>query len=152
MFGGIYEITKELNDFMLFDFTKNKWITLFEETVSPKKVMQDYSFAEEGSPGSPKKSTTSPQFGRKTTLGGRKVSPPKTSGKAGNYKSGGSSPVKRNLNITMSSNNGQPNSRNTKPNLTGMNTSLLLTTPTSISMMNSFIIKNADSSFDQYYS
>lgn len=35
--------------------------------------------------------------------------------------------------------------------MTGMSSNLLLTTPTSISMMNSFIIKNADSSFDQYY-
>lgn len=34
-------------------------------------------------------------------------------------------------------------------NLTGVN--IQLTTPTSISMMNSFIIKNADQSFDQYY-
>jgi hypothetical protein len=30
-------------------------------------------------------------------------------------------------------------------------TSIQLTTPTSISMMNSFIIKNADLSFDHYY-
>ena len=37
LFGGIYEITKELNDFHLFDFKRNKWITIFEETYSPKK-------------------------------------------------------------------------------------------------------------------
>jgi N-acetylneuraminic acid mutarotase len=39
LFGGIYEITKELNDFYMFDFKKNVWLTLFEESVSPKKVM-----------------------------------------------------------------------------------------------------------------
>ena len=38
MFGGIYEITKELNDFMMYDFKANKWITLFEEAVSPTKT------------------------------------------------------------------------------------------------------------------
>jgi len=39
LFGGIYEITKELNDFYLFDFESNKWLTLFEETISPKKIV-----------------------------------------------------------------------------------------------------------------
>jgi N-acetylneuraminic acid mutarotase len=38
IFGGIYEITKELNDFYLYDFKTNKWATLFEETNSPLKV------------------------------------------------------------------------------------------------------------------
>ena len=38
MFGGIYEITKELNDLYLYDFSNNKWITIFDEFVSPKKV------------------------------------------------------------------------------------------------------------------
>jgi len=38
IFGGIYEITKELNDFHLFDFIKNRWVTLFEESNSPKKI------------------------------------------------------------------------------------------------------------------
>ena len=31
IFGGIYEVTKELNDLMAFDFSTNHWITLFEE-------------------------------------------------------------------------------------------------------------------------
>jgi len=29
LFGGIFEITKELNDFMLFDFRTNRWVTVF---------------------------------------------------------------------------------------------------------------------------
>jgi len=37
LFGGIFEITKELNDLYLYDLEKNKWIQLFEETSSPKK-------------------------------------------------------------------------------------------------------------------
>lgn len=50
MFGGIFEITKELNDFLMFDFKTNKWITLFEESVSPKKALNDYSSLDENSP------------------------------------------------------------------------------------------------------
>jgi len=41
VFGGIFEITKELNDVHLFDFKKSRWITLFEETSSPRKVFND---------------------------------------------------------------------------------------------------------------
>jgi len=37
IFGGIYEITKELNDLHLFDFRKNRWVTIFEESHSPKR-------------------------------------------------------------------------------------------------------------------
>lgn len=45
------------------------------------------------------------------------------------------------------SRNGKTHHTNTHTVLPGVQ----LTTPTSISMMNSFIIKNADTSFDQYY-
>ena len=67
--GGIFEITKELNDCHLYDFAKNKWITLFEETQSPKKgasdIMMDQSspISNNLSPkrqGSPKRTSKSP--------------------------------------------------------------------------------------------
>ena len=76
IFGGIYEITKELNDFHLYDFKKNRWITIFEETNSPKKEMSPYGF-DDASPGgsSPKKGASISPMGRKTG------SPPKTSSK-----------------------------------------------------------------------
>ena len=35
VFGGIYEVTKELNDMNLFDFRSKRWISFFEETNSP---------------------------------------------------------------------------------------------------------------------
>jgi hypothetical protein len=35
IFGGILEITKELNDLHLFDLTKKNWVTLFDESNSP---------------------------------------------------------------------------------------------------------------------
>jgi hypothetical protein len=35
IFGGIFEVTKELNDMHLFDMRSKKWIQFFEETSSP---------------------------------------------------------------------------------------------------------------------
>ena len=31
IFGGIFEVTKELNDLLAFDFSAKQWVTLFEE-------------------------------------------------------------------------------------------------------------------------
>lgn len=31
IFGGIFEVTKELNDLMAFDFATNQWVAIFEE-------------------------------------------------------------------------------------------------------------------------
>jgi len=31
VFGGIYEVTKELDDMFLFDFRNKRWILFFEE-------------------------------------------------------------------------------------------------------------------------
>lgn len=54
VFGGIYEITKELNDLHIFDFKNNRWITIFEEACSPKKLLgQDLNAtSEDDSPSS----------------------------------------------------------------------------------------------------
>lgn len=41
IYGGIVEITKELNDMHIFDMVNNKWICLFEEINSPKKARAD---------------------------------------------------------------------------------------------------------------
>lgn len=35
IFGGFYEITKELNDLFLFDFIRERWIPIFIEENSP---------------------------------------------------------------------------------------------------------------------
>jgi Galactose oxidase, central domain len=43
IFGGIYEITKELNDLHMFDLTKKKWITVFEESNSPVRNARESS-------------------------------------------------------------------------------------------------------------
>lgn len=40
IFGGLFEITKELNDCHLYDFESNRWIPFFEESgaFSPKNA------------------------------------------------------------------------------------------------------------------
>lgn len=35
VFGGYFEVTKELNDLFLFDFVQQKWIQIFREVNSP---------------------------------------------------------------------------------------------------------------------
>lgn len=135
LFGGIYEITKELNDFHLYDFKRNKWITLFEETYSPKKGGPNDYFMDASSP-----------------ISGAALSPKRSSPKRNSSLKRGSSPLnrsanrnspKKNLNITIK----EGNTRNNN----GPFSDCKLTTPTSISMLNSFLIKNADKNFDHYY-
>ena len=41
IYGGIEEITKELNDMHIFDCRAEKWMVLFEEINSPKKARVD---------------------------------------------------------------------------------------------------------------
>ena len=37
IYGGIYEVTKELNDMHVFDIVNERWLCLFEEINSPIK-------------------------------------------------------------------------------------------------------------------
>jgi len=43
VFGGIHEITKELNDLILFSFSSNKWIILERDTILPLKAANGLS-------------------------------------------------------------------------------------------------------------
>jgi hypothetical protein len=52
VFGGIYEVTKELDDLIVFDIKNKRWIVFFEEMVSPGKA--------KGNTSSPGFSTSSP--------------------------------------------------------------------------------------------
>lgn len=38
IFGGILEVTKELDDMHAYDFKTKRWTALFEETHSPTKA------------------------------------------------------------------------------------------------------------------
>lgn len=51
IFGGIFEVTKELDDMILFDFRNKRWIQFFEENSSPVKFKVQQA-SPEGSPSS----------------------------------------------------------------------------------------------------
>lgn len=38
VFGGIHEITKELNDLVVFDLKTHKWVQFFQEMQSPSRM------------------------------------------------------------------------------------------------------------------
>ena len=159
VFGGIHEVTYEMNDLKAFDVTTKKWQTIEEEN----KNLPDA--------GSPK--TKSVLIGQDTkkinTFAGSKGTA--TLNLDGTLQMTVQSPKKGNLTMQgMAS----PTARfNNNPFLTIQNRSLSATkrleaekqqestkehaagegllTPTSIQLKNAFIIKNADASFDQYY-
>ena len=37
VFGGIHEVTRELDDCWIYDPSRNEWIALFEETTNQQK-------------------------------------------------------------------------------------------------------------------
>jgi hypothetical protein len=37
IFGGIFDITQELNDMHMYDLKNHRWVTFFEELMSPTK-------------------------------------------------------------------------------------------------------------------
>lgn len=126
IFGGILELTKELNDMLVFDFQSMKFVQGEERPDymdgSPERrqgTMQQDTYGEssptrtnKGSPTRRKTIGASPTL--RSPLKARKLngSPEKTERKEGGAKRDG------------------------------------LGTPTSVTMMNTFIIKNADQSFD----
>ena len=52
IFGGVFEVTKELDDMYLFDLKNKRWIVFFEEESSPVKIKNSYSISPGLSPGS----------------------------------------------------------------------------------------------------
>lgn len=127
IFGGILELTKELNDMAVFDFGRMAFVQGQEQADlmnSPDRrapIQQD-SYANESSPTRTNKGASP---GRRKTMG---ASPTLRS------------PLKRRL--------GSPDKVKREG---GESKRDGLGTPTSVTMMNTFIIKNADQSFDQYH-
>lgn len=139
VFGGIFEVTKELCDFHVFDTKAEKWSKYFSEILntSPSKPV-------DGSPSPSKhlkpganhdqsKDAYSPMKSKKrsTMLSGiQGISPHRSPMKAKKIISA----KKKKFAMT----------KKEKPDEG-------LSSPVSVSMKNSFIIKNADQSFDTYY-
>lgn len=130
IFGGILELTKELNDMLVFDFTTMKFVQGEE--------MPDFR---EGSPGRREGTMQQDAYGDS--------SPTRTNkgGSPTRRKTIGASPTMRSPAKTRRL--GSPNKTmreggEAKPR-DGLGS------PTSVTMMNTFIIKNADHSFDLYH-
>jgi hypothetical protein len=43
IFGGVFEVTKELDDMYLFDLKNKRWLMFFEEESSPVKIKHSIS-------------------------------------------------------------------------------------------------------------
>ena len=127
VFGGIYEITKELNDLHVFDLNKRLWVTLFEEQNSPIKGARDGSpsFTHHADIAAATDLThssllnQSPAIGKKSTMGPVAIqSPPAKKQQGSPSKAGFHSSTARKvgglqLNMTASSRNAAKNGLNT---------------------------------------
>ena len=148
VFGGILELTKELNEMLTYDFQTSCFVVHGEthnEDLAALQVSNKRAGEEDSSPlarkGTLKKSAvgqgTMGSSASPTKLGGTSYGSPsklsKSPTRAKGAKRTGKSPHKA-----------QPGEKTEKKE-SG------LASPTSISMQNSFIIKNADESFDAYF-
>ena len=144
IFGGILELTKELNEMLIYDFKSGKFAVVgmgeqdnkdnidsqgraAETGANELKVQRAKTLA--GAPGQSPTKIGGNQFGSPTKS---KASPSKLTSKA---RRAGKSPQKKT--------DGAAEVKDKKESG--------LASPTSITMQNSFIIKNADESFDAYY-
>jgi Galactose oxidase, central domain len=101
IFGGIYEITKELNDLHLYDFRKNKWITVCEESHSPVRGSSPYG-NEETSPYDKGGMSPTKKGLSVSPLQKRGTSPPKTQSKSHSKANQSSLKIKKALNLNSS--------------------------------------------------
>lgn len=158
VFGGIHEVTYEMNDLKIFDVVKKTWSTIDEENKhasesgSPKNksmMQQNESFKKNmftlknqtlNLDNTLQNTQSSPKKGDQTGINGA-TSP------SNRFNNNPFLTIKtRSLSATKRSENSnqQESSKEAEPGEG-------LLTPTSIQLKNAFIIKNADASFDQYY-
>ena len=148
IFGGILELTKELNEMLMYDFKTQCFVVHGEshnEDLAALQVSNKRAGEEDTSPlvrkGTLKKSAvgqgTMGSSASPTKLGGTSYGSPSKHQKSPTLRKG----AKR---TGKSPNKAAPGEKTEKKE-SG------LASPTSISMQNSFIIKNADESFDAYF-
>mgnify|MGYP001947528060 CR=1 FL=1 len=148
IFGGILELTKELNEMLIFDFKTGKFSVSGGDNAlddiqgagaSHARRMEDTTGGE--SPGMKLKTQKTLNAGASPTKVGTYGSPSKLNSKSPqktmkSTKKMGKSPKKH---------KGGEEAEDKEQKESG------LASPTSISMQNSFIIKNADESFEAYF-
>lgn len=147
VFGGILELTKELNEMLMYDF-KTCCFAVHGEThnedLAALQVSNKRAGEEDSSP-----------LGRKGTLKKSAVGQGTMGSSASPTKLGGTSygsPSK----LSKSPTRAKGAKRGKSPNKAQLGEKTEkkesgLASPTSISMQNSFIIKNADESFEAYF-
>ena len=134
IYGGIFEVTKELNDMHVFDFKKQQWVVLFEELNSPQKPKQASGTGVSPNSVGLKKSMT---MAGKTNF----ESSPRKTGKDQTFGTAAKSKEHTKPKIKLA-----PIGANKVDDRV-----IKLESPTSITMKNSFLIKNADPSFEKCY-
>lgn len=131
VFGGILELTKELNELLLYDFKTGCFILEGEtENADLNQLQMSHKRAVEAGEGG-----ESPLTKKQTALAKKAADSPTKLGRQGAL---GKSPMKKSKKAATVE-GGKEKKEST------------LASPTSNSMQNSFIIKNADESFDAYY-
>ena len=125
IYGGIEEITKELNDLHIFNLHENKWMCLFEEINSPKRIRDD---------------KMNESVAKKATMRVSKIDPNAMQGLS----------IKPDMSDKKKK-TGSPSKKKVIPLRKEEERVVELESPTSTSMKNSFLIKNADPSFDKSY-
>jgi len=124
IFGGIFELTHELNDLCCYDFDTKKFCRIGEEAQD-----QFDESANMESPDANRKTEQTPGLRR-----GKTFAPTGTMSRSPNKRG---SPTR--LNMSMKKDMGETD---------GGHKEAELSSPTSVSMKNTFIIKNADESFE----
>jgi len=158
VFGGIHEVTYEMNDFKAFDLQTKHWRTIDEENKNASESGSPKNKQMIQATDSLKKKFTIKNeqtiIGLDTTLSSSQQSPKK----GDNHALGKTSPSNRfnNNPFLTIKNRSLSQTKRMEATMTqeaskeGEKSDELLT-PTSISMKNAFIIKNADASFDHYF-
>jgi hypothetical protein len=129
IFGGILELTKELNEMLCYDFASGKFTVMCGEGAGDDNFAFTAGHGGDESPSAIKKLETN-------------ASPTKT--KKNNFASAAKSPSK-----TIAARKKAMLGLDKED--AGVKKESGLASPTSISMQNTFIIKNADESFDAYF-
>ena len=130
VFGGIHEITRELNDMYAYDIKANKWLKIFDEKAATTPMILPQS--------SPTKTggltatyTQQSPYSRKATL------------------TGGNNSALKEAKTPARKNNFDTTKKKVKlPKEEKDEEEVKLESPTSVSMKNSLLIKHADPSFD----
>ena len=130
IFGGLFEITKELNDSHLYDFKANTWIPFFHDCGS--------SSPRSSSPGATKKKGRGP-----TTTGGGNESPELNHTQTQNRSQAHNSTAKK-PEIKVKA----PRSPKDKK---AEEVQVDLESPTSVVMKGSFLLKQADAQFEYFF-